>query len=45
MPMTPSGIADVPNKVRVREGGEGLQTVNVDRGCFACMLGGEAQKT
>lgn len=34
--------ADVPNKrcVRVREGGEVLQTVNVDRGCFACMLGG-----
>jgi sugar lactone lactonase YvrE len=34
--------ADVPNKrcVRVREGGEVLQTVQVDRGCFACMLGG-----
>jgi sugar lactone lactonase YvrE len=34
--------ADVPNKrcVRVREGGEVLQTVNLDRGCFACMLGG-----
>jgi sugar lactone lactonase YvrE len=34
--------ADVPNKrcVRVREGGEVLQTVEVDRGCFACMLGG-----
>ena len=33
---------DVPNKrcVRVREGGEGLETVNLDRGCFACMLGG-----
>lgn len=39
--------ADVPNKrcVRVREGGEVLQTVAVDRGCFACMLGGEAKKT
>jgi len=39
--------ADVPNKhcVRVREGGEVLQTVTVDRGCFACMLGGEAKKT
>ena len=49
---TPDGIcldddgavwyADVPNKrcVRVREGGEVLQTVDVDRGCFACMLGG-----
>jgi sugar lactone lactonase YvrE len=34
--------ADVPNKhcVRVREGGELLQVVELDRGCFACMLGG-----
>jgi len=39
--------ADVPNKrcVRVREGGEVLQTVTVDRGCFACMLGGADRKT
>src|SRR5215813_7646333 len=39
--------ADVPNKrcVRVREGGEVLQSVNVDRGCFACMLGGPENKT
>jgi sugar lactone lactonase YvrE len=39
--------ADVPNKrcLRVHEGGEVLQTVAVDRGCFACMLGGEAKKT
>ena len=39
--------ADVPNKrcVRVREGGEVLQTVTVDRGCFACMLGGVKNKT
>lgn len=39
--------ADVPNKhcVRVREGGEVLQTVTVDRGCFACMLGGTDRKT
>jgi len=39
--------ADVPNKrcVRVREGGEVLQTVTVDRGCFACMLGGVEKKT
>ncbi len=39
--------ADVPNKrcVRVREGGEVLQTVGVDRGCFACMLGGLDKKT
>ncbi len=34
--------ADVPNRrcVRVREGGEVLATIEVDRGCFACMLGG-----
>jgi sugar lactone lactonase YvrE len=34
--------ADVPNKrcVRVREGGGVLQTVELDRGAFACMLGG-----
>ena len=34
--------ADVPNQccVRVREGGEVLDTVDADRGCFACMLGG-----
>jgi sugar lactone lactonase YvrE len=39
--------ADVPNKrcVRVREGGEVLHTINVDRGCFACMLGGAERKT
>jgi len=39
--------ADVPNKrcVRVREGGEVLQSVDVDRGCFACALGGAAGTT
>jgi sugar lactone lactonase YvrE len=39
--------ADVPNKrcVHVREGGEVLQTVDLDRGCFACMLGGADDKT
>jgi sugar lactone lactonase YvrE len=39
--------ADVPNKrcVRVREGGEVLKTVNLDRGCFACMLGGVGNRT
>lgn len=54
---TPDGIcidedgavwyADVPNKccVRVREGGEVLQTIATDRGCFACMLGGPGRKT
>jgi sugar lactone lactonase YvrE len=50
---TPDGIcldaegavwyADVPNRrcVRVCEGGEVLETIEHDRGCFACMLGGE----
>jgi sugar lactone lactonase YvrE len=39
--------ADVPNQrcVRVREGGEVLQTVVLDRGCFACMLGGPDRRT
>ncbi len=39
--------ADVPNKrcVRVREGGEVLQTVELDRGCFACALGGADGRT
>jgi sugar lactone lactonase YvrE len=38
---------DVPNKrcVRVREGGEVLQTIELDRGCFACALGGADRKT
>jgi sugar lactone lactonase YvrE len=54
---TPDGIcldsegacwyADVPNRrcVRVTEGGEVLATVQVDRGCFACMLGGADGRT
>ena len=39
--------ADVPNKrcVRVQEGGEVLQAVELDRGCFACMLGGKDKRT
>jgi sugar lactone lactonase YvrE len=39
--------ADVPNKhcVRVREGGEVLQTIAVDRGCFSCALGGPEGRT
>jgi sugar lactone lactonase YvrE len=39
--------ADVPNKhcVRVAEGGGVLDTVSVDRGCFACMLGGSDGRT
>jgi sugar lactone lactonase YvrE len=38
---------DVPARscVRVREGGEVLQTVELDRGCFACALGGENGRT
>ncbi|HEY3262788.1 MAG TPA: SMP-30/gluconolactonase/LRE family protein [Pseudonocardiaceae bacterium] len=54
---TPDGIcvdvqdavwyADVPNRrcVRVAEGGAVLQTVELDRGCFACVLGGPAGTT
>jgi len=54
---TPDGIcadaqnavwyADVPNKrcVRVAEGGTVLQTVALDRGGFACCLGGPARTT
>ncbi len=39
--------ADVPNKrcVRVREGGEVLQRIELDRGCFACALGGTDRST
>jgi sugar lactone lactonase YvrE len=39
--------ADVPNKrcVRVQEGGAVLQTVDLDRGCFACALGGADRRT
>ena len=38
---------DIPNQrcVRVREGGEVLQTIELDLGCFACMLGGEDEQT
>jgi sugar lactone lactonase YvrE len=39
--------ADVGYKrcVRVREGGKVLQTVDLDRGCFACMLGDADKRT
>jgi sugar lactone lactonase YvrE len=39
--------ADVPNKrcARVAEGGEVLQSIELDLGCFACMLGGEEGRT
>jgi len=38
---------DVPNKrcVRVQEGGEVLETIDLDIGCFACALGGADRKT
>ena len=39
--------ASVPGQrcVRVREGGEVLDTLATDRGCFACMLGGPDGRT
>ncbi len=39
--------ADVPNRrcARVAQGGEVLQTVELDRGAFACMLGGADGRT
>lgn len=39
--------ADVPHRrcVRVAAGGAVLDTVEVDRGCFACMLGGRDGRT
>lgn len=39
--------ADVPNKqcVRIREGGQVLQTIRLDRGCFSCALGGTNRTT
>lgn len=46
-PENAAWYADVPNQrcVRVREGGEVLDTVNLDRGCFSCALGGPDGKT
>lgn len=40
-------VASVPGEhcVRVAEGGKVLNKVGVDRGCFACMLGGEDGRT
>jgi sugar lactone lactonase YvrE len=39
--------ADVGTRrcVRVREGGEVVQSIEVDRGCFACTLGGPDRRT
>jgi sugar lactone lactonase YvrE len=38
---------DVPNRHcrRVAEGGEVLETIDLDRGCFACALGGDDGRT
>ena len=40
-------VASVPGRgcLRVRKGGEIADAVRVDRGCFACMLGGEDGRT
>ena len=40
-------VASVPGRgcTRVREGGDVLEVIGVDRGCFACMLGGEDGRT
>ncbi|MGE5134116.1 MAG: SMP-30/gluconolactonase/LRE family protein [Gemmatimonadota bacterium] len=40
-------FADVPARhcVRVAEGGTVLDTISLDRGCFACMLGGPDRQT
>jgi sugar lactone lactonase YvrE len=39
--------ADVPHRscVRVREGGEVLQTIDAEHGCFSCALGGRDGRT
>lgn len=39
--------ADVPHRrcARVGEGGEVLDAIELDRGCFACMLGGPDRRT
>lgn len=40
-------FGDIPNEccVRVRKGGEVLQKIKLDRGCFACMIGGIDRRT
>jgi sugar lactone lactonase YvrE len=40
-------VASVPGKrcTRIGEGGAVLNTICIDRGCFACMLGGEDGRT
>jgi sugar lactone lactonase YvrE len=43
--LTGLGFGESPRCVRVREGGAVLQTIDLDRGCFACMLGGPDGRT
>ena len=47
MPTARSGTPTVPGRrcIRVAEGGEVLDRVDADRGCFACMLGGDDGRT
>src|SRR5579859_2758479 len=41
-----SGVSGgTPECLRVREGGEVLERITLDRACFACMLGGEDGRT
>jgi sugar lactone lactonase YvrE len=41
-----SGVSgNTPECLRVREGGEVLDRITLDRACFACMLGGEDGRT
>jgi sugar lactone lactonase YvrE len=43
---TPAGgLGEPPACVRVQEGGRVLQRIELDRACFACMLGGEDRRT
>ena len=41
-----SGVSgNTPECLRVREGGEVVERITLDRACFACMLGGEDGRT
>jgi sugar lactone lactonase YvrE len=42
---TPARTDDKPTCIRVREGGEVLQTIVLERSPFACALGGEDRRT
>ena len=39
------GTGDTPVVQRVREGGEILERIELDRSCYACMLGGDDGRT